>query len=134
LTDGADNASHLTPTDVSTIASAIDVPIYIFVVVSPFDLSGRSVVDEKALNALLTGRLADLAHWTGGEIFAATSPARTSTGARQIVTELRHQYLMAFEPDRRPGWHPIEIQTRQKDLIVQARSGYVVRSQPDEVR
>src|SRR2546427_4028639 len=33
LTDGADTASHLKPEDVSAIASAIDVPVYIFGIV-----------------------------------------------------------------------------------------------------
>jgi hypothetical protein len=50
---------------------------------------------------------------------------------REIVVELRHQYVIAFAPDPRPGWHGIEIRTRIKDLIVRARSGYVVDSRPD---
>lgn len=37
LTDGADNASHLKPEDVSAIASAIDVPVYIFGIVPSID-------------------------------------------------------------------------------------------------
>jgi len=36
-----------------------------------------------------------------------------------------------FTPDPRPGWHGIEIRTRMKDLIVRARSGYIVESRPD---
>ena len=36
-----------------------------------------------------------------------------------------------FEPDVRPGWHPIEVRTRQKDLVVRARSGYIARSGPE---
>ena len=57
---------------------------------------------------MLTGPLGDLARWTGGEIFAAIGPAATSQAARQIVTELRQQYLIAFEPSTEPGWHPID--------------------------
>ena len=37
LTDGADNASRLTPAEVSAIASAIDVPVYIFGIVPSID-------------------------------------------------------------------------------------------------
>ena len=37
LTDGADNASRLKPADVSAIASAIDVPVYIFGIVPSID-------------------------------------------------------------------------------------------------
>jgi Ca-activated chloride channel family protein len=128
LTDGADNASRLTAAEVSAMASGIDVPVYIILVISPFDRADRSVIDEAALEAQFTGPLGDLARWTGGEIFAAIGPAATSQAARQIVTELRHQYLIAFEPSTEPGWHPITLRTRDKNLTVRARSGYIVRN------
>src|SRR5262249_41972009 len=43
LTDGKDNASHLRPEEVSAIASAIDVPIYIFGVVAAIDNPAEDV-------------------------------------------------------------------------------------------
>jgi VWFA-related protein len=128
LTDGADNASRLTPEQVSAIASGVDVPVYIVLVISPLDRAGTTTVNEDQIDALQAGRLGDLARWTGGEIFAAVGPSVTSQAARQIVTELRHQYLFAFEPSTQPGWHPIELRTRDKDLVVRARSGYLVRN------
>jgi VWFA-related protein len=126
LTDGADNASTLTPEQVSGIASSVDVPVYIIVVVSPLERAGGSTVDDAKYEAMLRGPLGNLARWTGGEIFAAYGPAQASRAAQQIVTELRHQYLIAFEPDMRPGWHPIELRTNDDDLVVRTRSGYVV--------
>jgi phage gpG-like protein len=69
--------------------------------------------------------LADLSRWTGGEFFATSVPAQTSLAARHIVDELRHQYLMAFEPASRPGWHPLEVRARGHLLVVRARSGYM---------
>ncbi|HYN06920.1 MAG TPA: VWA domain-containing protein [Vicinamibacterales bacterium] len=135
LTDGADNASRLTPEQVSGIASGIDVPVYIVLVISPLDRAGTTTVNEDQIDAMQAGRLGDLARWTGGEIFAAVGPSVTSQAARQIVTELRHQYLFAFEPSTRPGWHPIELRTHDKDLVVRARSGYQVRNgAPDTTR
>lgn len=128
ITDGADNASHLTPEVVSGIASSIDVPVYVVVIVSPLDKSGTGVIDQPALDITLHGRLADLAHWTGGEIFPATGPAQASAMARQIVTELRQGYWLAFEPGSTPGWHTLEIKTRHKDFVVRARSGYMVQA------
>jgi Ca-activated chloride channel family protein len=127
LTDGADNASKLTASEVSGIASAIDVPVYIVVIVSPFDrASPETTMDQDGLDALMKGRLGDLARWTGGEIFTSFGTAQASRAARQIVTELRHQYLLAFAPGAQQGWHPIALNTRNKDLIVRTRSGYVV--------
>lgn len=131
LTDGADNNSRLTPAQVSAISSAIDVPVYVFVTVSPMDRSGASVVDEKGLDAMLQGPLGDLARWTGGDIFAVFNPATTNAAAEQVVSELRQQYLIAFSPGTAPGWHAIDVRTRQKNLIVRARSGYVVPASPD---
>jgi VWFA-related protein len=128
LTDGGDNASKLSPEVVSGIASSIDVPVYIVVVVSPLDKSGNTVLDAPALDAVMHGRLADLAHWTGGEIFAALGPAQASTTARQIISELRQEYWLAFEPGAAPGWHTLEVRTRHKDLVVRARSGYMVQA------
>lgn len=131
LTDGADNASKLTAEQVSAIAGSIDVPVYVVVVVSPFDRSGLTTVDDPRLvDQALQGPLANLARWTGGEIYLGIGPTQSSQAARQIVTELRTQYLIAFEPDGRPGWHPIELRTRDKDHVVRARSGYLVGSQP----
>jgi VWFA-related protein len=132
LTDGGDNASKLTPEVVSGIASSIDVPVYIVVVVSPLDKSGDTVLDEPALDAVMHGRLADLAHWTGGEIFAAIGPAQASATARQIITELRQEYWLAFEPGTAPGWHTLEVRTRHKDFVVRARSGYMVQAPGSE--
>ncbi len=131
LTDGADNRSLLTPGEVSAVASALDVPVYIVVVMSPLDGSLKTAEGAPAATAYTGGRLADLARWTGGELYVTSGAAKMSLAARQIVTELRHQYLIGFTPGAEPGWHPIEIRTTQKDLVVRARSGYVVHSAPN---
>jgi len=128
LTDGADNNSRLTAAEVSAIASAIDVPVYVFVTTSPLDRVGASVLDEKGLDTTLQGPLGDLARWTGGDIFAVTSPATSLAATAQVVSELRQQYLIAFSPGLTPGWHAIDVRTRQKNLIVRARNGYLVPS------
>ena len=50
--------------------------------------------------------------------------AEVSAALQALMEELRHQYLITFEPSSQPGWHPIEIRTGKKDLSVRARSGY----------
>jgi len=120
LTDGVDTHSRLTPGQVSGIASEIDVPVYVVAVMSPID--DPRVFD--APEAETAGGLRDLAHWTGGELFTVSAPAHTSVAARQIVSELRHQYLLAFEASPNPGWRSLEIKARSRDLVVRARSGY----------
>ena len=70
LTDGVDTGSRLTPAEVSGIASAIDVPVYIVAVVPPSTIRRRDGATERAVAA--QGALADLARWTGGQLFVAS--------------------------------------------------------------
>ena len=133
LTDGGENSSRLSATEVTRLASEIDVPVYI-VVVSPFNRPETPSKEETriAADALAQSRIGSLARWTGGEIFSVSSDVEASQAARQIVDELRQQYFIGFAPDAsRPGWHSIEVRTRRKDLVVRARSGYVAQDRPD---
>jgi len=122
LTDGFDTASKLGAAEVSRIASAIDLPVYLVAVVPSIDDPRQH---EEGGNQALAGDLADLARWTGGDLFVATSTPEASTTARQVVSELRQQYLIAFPPGQKPGWHSIEVRVRRKGYTVQARGGYV---------
>jgi VWFA-related protein len=125
LTDGIDTSSRLSPAQVSAAASAIDVPVYILVTVPRIDHPGEHFAVPGALQNA-EGELSDLSRWTGGALFVASLPSHVSLAARQIVTELRQQYLIAVEPSTKPGWHPLEVRTRDKRLNVRTRSGYVV--------
>ncbi len=127
LTDGVDTASQLRPEEVSRAASAIDVPVYVLAVVSPLDHPGADTAVETQFEESAAD-LANLAQWTGGDVFTASVPAHASVAARQIVSELRHQYVIAFESGTEPGWHPIEVRVKERGAVVRARSGYVVRS------
>jgi VWFA-related protein len=120
LTDGIDTKSRLTAPEVSAIASSIDVPVYIIAVMSPVDDPRNLDYGTGAMSSGLT----DLARWTGGDIFIAISPAHTSVAARQIVGEMRHQYMLAFEASSRTGWRPLEVRARDREHTVRARSGY----------
>ncbi len=133
VTDGMDNTSRLTAPEVSGIASSIDVPVYVIAVISPVDRpTGAAGTDRPIAQAVIdTGALEQLANWTGGRVFLSSAPAQSSLAARQIVTELRHQYLIAVEPSALAGWHPLAVRTRQKNLVVRARSGYMAGARPN---
>lgn len=124
FTDGRDTSSRLSPSDVSGIASSIDVPVYIVGIVSAIDNPSADISATTIERSALTGPLSDLAYWTGGRAFVASSVADRSQTARQIVYDLRHQYLIAFESSGKPGWHPLVVRAKDKDLTVRARSGY----------
>ena len=126
ITDGVDTGSRLTGPQVSGIAASIDVPVYLLVVVNPADHPGGEFEVLRTADAQAdSATLADLARWTGGDIRFASVPAHTVQSVFDLLGELRHQYLISFEPGSKPGWHPLEIRTRKKNLVVHARSGYM---------
>jgi VWFA-related protein len=125
ITDGVDTASRMKAAEVSAIASSIDVPVYLLTVVNPVDHpAGEFGVLQTDGRVAETATLADLARWTGGDMRIASMPEHTLEAIGDLFLELRYQYLITFEPGQRPGWHPLEIRTRKKNLIVHARSGY----------
>ena len=118
ITDGVDSASKRTPAEVSTIASSLDVPVYV-VVISTAEDPLHDVTPVQ-------GPLADLATWTGGQLLVVRDTPTAMTAAKVMLNELQHQYIVAFEPGTVPGWHPLVVRTTKNGLFVRARSGYTV--------
>lgn len=118
FTDGLDTSSELTPAKVAAFAAGIDVPVYVMTVVSDVDR------DKGAQAELAESPLRDLARATGGELFVTSAPAHENIAARVIVDEMRHQYVLAFGATAGSGWHGLSVKTKNKDLVVRARSGY----------
>lgn len=128
ITDGIDTSSKLTPAQVSGMASAIDVPVYVIAVLSPLDHPGQDHAVVGADSSPVATHLSNLSYWTGGTLFMVSAPAHASQAARDLITELRHQYLIAFEAAREPGWYELDVRTRRRELTVRARSGYFSQS------
>ena len=52
--------------------------------------------------------LRDVTELTGGQAFTLTSPSEMAAAARNIGTQLRHQYVLAYRPQsavRDGKWH-----------------------------
>jgi Ca-activated chloride channel homolog len=133
LTDGVDTSSRLTPAQVSAQAAAIDVPVYVIATVLAIDNPGsdRATPQASRTAPVDVGTLDDLARWTGGALHYASTPASASKAGRDVVSELKQLYLIAFEPGTGAGWHPIEVRTKQRNLNVRARGGYVASGIPN---
>ena len=122
LTDGSDNTSQYSPEEVSWIASTIDVPVYVFAVGD-----GPVVRDNDDRRP---GPLADLARATGGDFFIANTPDLISASVKRVTEELRHQYLIAFEPASTSGRRRLEVRTpRKPQLKVTTRNWYQTDSE-----
>ena len=126
ITDGVDTNSRLKAPEVSGIASSIDVPVYLLAVVNPLDhVGGELGVIQTDQRVAETATLADLSRWTGGDMRMVSEALQTTEAIADLFAELRHQYVITFEPGVRAGWHPLEIRVRNKNLTVHARSGYI---------
>lgn len=132
LTDGIDTSSRYTPAEVSGQASAIDVPVYVIALVLPIDdpASDRATPQAGRTAPASVGSVADLARWTGGALRYASDPLAARRAAREMVDELRHQYVLGVDALDEPGWHPIEVRTATATHTVRARGGYVQASRP----
>jgi VWFA-related protein len=123
LTDGVDTGSTLSAGDAATAAAALDVPVYVLGV---GDEQRRSVAPP-AGDGRQTLTLTELAKRTGGIAAEAKSPADLSVITRTILTELRHQYTLAFPARLDEGWHPLSVRVRSGRVHARSRDGYLVR-------
>jgi hypothetical protein len=122
LTDGIDTSSSLTASEVSGLASSIDVPVYIVATVPSLD---QRLMIERA-DRLSDGAadLRDLAEWTGGRLIFASSFGESTAVAARLVSELRQQYVIAIEAAGAREWRRLDVRVRQPSATVKARSGY----------
>ena len=118
VTDGIDTSSALTPADVSTLASDINVPVYIVSVVAP-----RHPRDGTATSTSDDG-LSNLAYWTGGDLRHVTASEQAVPAVAALIAELRQQYFLAIESASSSGWYRLDVRTKRKGLRVRARTGY----------
>jgi VWFA-related protein len=123
LTDGIDTSSQLTATDVSGVASSIDVPVFIVATVPSLDQRVMMQASERGARSD-TADLRDLAEWTGGQLVFATTSTETIVVASTIVGELREQYVLAIEAAREREWRRLDVRVKNPSTTVKARSGY----------
>jgi hypothetical protein len=125
VTDGLDNRSRSTAASASAVVSAVDMPIYTIVVTSEHDRAEDEGVGGDRSVTRAASPLQNLSQWTGGALFQGSTAAESDAAARQIVAELRYQYVMSFESSAPAGWHPLIVRVRDGKFMVRTRSGYV---------
>ena len=125
LTDGIDTSSSLTASEVSGLASSIDVPVYIVATVPSIDQRVMMEATERGARAD-SADLRDLAEWSGGSLVFASTFTETIVVASNIVDELRQQYVLAIEAAPEREWRRLDVRLRNSSAskTVKARSGY----------
>jgi Ca-activated chloride channel family protein len=95
ITDGVDNASQLDPETAREVVRRARLPV--FVLGLGREGLGRTAGDVAAGGAPTYGALLQrLAHATGGRYLPLARPEEAPAVARDLLDELRHQYVLAF--------------------------------------
>jgi VWFA-related protein len=123
LTDGLDTSSALTATEVSGLASSIDVPVFIVATVPSVDERFMMATSDRPRAD--AADLRDLAEWTGGTFVFASTLVETIVTASRLVEELRQQYVLAIEATSANEWRRLDVRVvKRPSAKVKARSGY----------
>jgi VWFA-related protein len=93
ISDGGDNSSRYTETEVKNAVREADVQIYAIGIFEPIMARGRTVEE---LNG--PSMLAEMAEQTGGRHFAVDNLAELPDVAAKIGIELRNQYVLGYSP------------------------------------
>jgi Ca-activated chloride channel family protein len=120
VTDGGDNASKRTLSQVLDLAKASRAQIY-----------GIGIYDNEDPDAK-PGVLRKLTTLTGGEAYFPSSPAEVTAITQKIALNLRKEYLLGFTPnDSKEGWRTIRVvASAGEKLNVHSRTGYMFNDQP----
>ena len=71
--------------------------------------------------------LTRIAEDTGGRFYAADRPSRLSATFNEILSDLKHQYMLGVTPKAKGrGFQKIEIKVKKRGVVVHARKGYTL--------
>jgi Ca-activated chloride channel family protein len=122
ISDGQDNDSRYTLSDVRRLLKESDIVVYSVGIVdgtgSTLDMSGQAILDE-------------LSSLSGGKAFFPRTSAEMDEIFERIALELRHQYSIGYRPTNFTGdgkWHKIKVKVKEPRglprLFPRAKDGY----------
>jgi Ca-activated chloride channel homolog len=115
LSDGDDNASYITYKDAMEYARRSGVAVYTIGLNIPILETGIRL------------KLNELAEATGGRTFFTSNPEELPGIYKQIETELRSRYLVAYnstETGGQTGFRPVEVKVKRGGLKARTARGY----------
>lgn len=130
ISDGGDNSSRYTESEVKNAVREADVQIYAIGIFEPGGMAGTT--EERSGPGLLT----ELADQTGGRHFAIQNLGELPDVAEKIGLELRNEYVLGYRPknETRDGkYRKVEVKLVKVDklpkLKSRARGGYYAPAQ-----
>jgi Ca-activated chloride channel family protein len=131
VSDGGDNHSRYTATDIKDVVREADTQIFAFGVFDPVIFPQLST--EEVSGPRLLAQIADQ---TGGRAFGASQFSQLPGIAEKIAIELRNQYVLGYAPenkDRDGKYRHVEVRIQQPKslpaLKARWRLGYYAPSQ-----
>jgi Ca-activated chloride channel homolog len=131
LSDGGDNSSRYTETEIRNLVRESDVQIYAIGIFEPVNGRGRTAEEMAG-----PGLLSDLAEQTGGRHFPVENLNDLPDIAAKIGVELRSQYLLGFHstnPAKDGKFRRVEVKLNQPrglpPLKAYYRTGYYAPTQ-----
>jgi VWFA-related protein len=130
ISDGGDNSSRYTESEVKNAVREADVQIYAIGIFEPNGMGGTT---EERMGP---GLLGELTEQTGGRHFAIQNLGELPDVARKIGVELRNEYVLGYRPknDARDGkYRKVEVKLVKVEklprLKSRARGGYYAPAQ-----
>jgi Ca-activated chloride channel homolog len=131
ISDGGDNHSRYTESDIKRAVKESDVQIYSVGIFEPIASRGRTTEEAGG-----PGLLAELSEISGGRMFSVENTDELPDIAEKISIELRNQYVLGYKPSNliRDGrWRRIKVKLNPPKglppLQIYARTGYYAPTQ-----
>jgi Ca-activated chloride channel family protein len=125
LSDGIDNASHMTREALATKLEGVSVPIYALGLREPAEKRppGKAVRNEALSDLEL---LDEMTRLTGGRLFVGNRPEQLIAAANRLQQNMRAQYLIGFTPTGKGAvkYRRISLKLAGRIRSVRVRSGY----------
>jgi VWFA-related protein len=122
LSDGGDNSSRYTQSEIKNLVREADVQVYAIGIFEPVAARGRTA-EELAGPSLLS----ELAEQTGGRHFPVENPNELPDVAAKIGIELRNQYVLGYTPanlTRDGKYRRVKVQLVQPRGLPPLRAAY----------
>ena len=120
VTDGGNTTSSKDSHQALEASQLADAVIYPVVVMPIVNDAGRNIGGENVLTYMAQG--------TGGRTFVPTLGAQLDKAFRDIISELRTEYLLGYYPRNVPPtknrFHTLQVGVKRPELQVFARNGY----------
>jgi Ca-activated chloride channel family protein len=124
LSDGGDNHSRYSERDIRSAVKEADVLLYAVGTYDQYVNTQEELLGPELLRSITEG--------TGGKAYAVTDVRVLPAVTKSIGEQLRHQYVLAYQPQSKPHngkWYKINVKLRLPKslhafLRINARTGY----------